>query len=113
MSTGLRRSNVKVLLLLGLDGAGTTSILYQLVLGKFLSHLPTLGSNNETFVFEDIIVDAVDVGGLDKMRMLWDRYVPKADGIFFVVDSSDEARYVASWFFALHPVVCVYLAFCH
>jgi GTPase SAR1 family protein len=92
MSTALGRPNGKVLLLLGLDGSGSTSVLYQLVLGKFLSHLPTLGANREEVTLDGVRITCFDVGGLANMRQLWDRYLPEADGIAFVVDSSDEGR---------------------
>lgn len=33
-----------------------------------------------------------DLGGQTELRSLWTRYYPEAHGIFFVVDSTDEAR---------------------
>ena len=42
------------LLLLGLDAAGKTTILYKLKLGEVISSVPTIGFNVETVEYKNI-----------------------------------------------------------
>jgi GTP-binding protein SAR1 len=37
-------------------------------------------------------VCAIDVGGHEVVRYLWDEYFPQTDAILFLVDSTDESR---------------------
>lgn len=83
----------RVVLFLGLDGSGSTTMLYQLLLGRQLQTIPTLGNNHETIVADDIELDCWDIGGLDKMRHLWVQYSLEADGVVFIVDSTDPGRF--------------------
>lgn len=83
----------RVVLFLGLDGSGTTTMLYQLLLGRHLQTIPTLGNNHETITADGMELDCWDIGGLEKMRHLWVQYSQEADGIVFVVDSSDPGRF--------------------
>lgn len=83
----------RVVLFLGLDGGGSTTMLYQLLLGRHLQTIPTLGNNHETVTAEGMELDCWDIGGLEKMRHLWVKYSIEADGIIFVVDSTDTGRF--------------------
>ena len=80
------------ILLLGLDAAGKTTILYQLKLGETVSTIPTIGFNVETVERKNINFTMWDVGGQDNIRLLWRHYYANAQGLIFVVDSSDEER---------------------
>lgn len=91
-STSFRDTRSRGVLLLGLDGAGATTILYQLVLGKRLETIPTLGVNNETIHADGVDLECWDIGGLDKMRPLWRQYSREADAVIFVVDAADADR---------------------
>lgn len=51
------------ILLLGLDGAGKTTILYKLKLGEVVSSVPTIGFNVETIQYKKIKFNVWDVGG--------------------------------------------------
>lgn len=93
VSTGqFRDTGSRGVLVLGLDGAGATTILYQLVLGKRLETIPTLGVNHETIHSDGLELECWDIGGLDKMRPLWRQYSRDADAVIFVVDASDNER---------------------
>mmetsp|Transcript_6581 Transcript_6581/g.19939 ORF Transcript_6581/g.19939 Transcript_6581/m.19939 type:complete len:190 (+) Transcript_6581:269-838(+) len=85
-------SNQKSLLMLGLDGSGSTTILYRLVLNKCIDTIPTLGFNQESLSYEGLEYDVWDIGGLDKVRPLWRQYSREADGFIFVVDAADKSR---------------------
>eukprot|EP00268_Persea_americana_P023425 TRINITY_DN2302_c0_g2_i2.p1 TRINITY_DN2302_c0_g2~~TRINITY_DN2302_c0_g2_i2.p1 ORF type:complete len:175 (-),score=35.97 TRINITY_DN2302_c0_g2_i2:557-1081(-) len=59
--------------MLGLDAAGKTTILYKLHIGEVLSTVPT-------------------IGGQEKLRPLWTHYFKNTDGLIYVVDSLDRER---------------------
>mmetsp|Transcript_38359 Transcript_38359/g.68600 ORF Transcript_38359/g.68600 Transcript_38359/m.68600 type:complete len:184 (-) Transcript_38359:190-741(-) len=80
------------ILMLGLDAAGKTTILYRLKLAEVVSTIPTVGFNVETVEYKNINFAVWDVGGQDKIRRLWRHYYQGTDGLIFVVDSSDRDR---------------------
>ena len=80
------------ILLLGLDAAGKSTILYKLKLGEVQNHTPTLGFNVESIVFKNIKFNMWDVGGQDILRPMWRHYYANSDAIIFVVDSQDRSR---------------------
>merc|ERR1719345_218965 len=83
------------IIMLGLDAAGKTTILYKLQLGEVVTSIPTIGFNVEHVRFEGkTIVDftAWDVGGRDKIRPLWRHYYQYGNCAAFVVDSNDRDR---------------------
>ena len=80
------------ILMVGLDNAGKTTILYQLKMGETVKTIPTIGFNVETLDYQGINITVWDVGGQDKIRILWKHYYHHTDGIIFVVDSNDRDR---------------------
>ena len=80
------------ILMLGLDAAGKTTIVYKMKLGEVLNSIPTIGFNVETVEFKNIKFNVWDVGGQDKIRVLWRHYYPGTQGLIFVVDSADKDR---------------------
>jgi small GTP-binding protein len=80
------------IVILGLDGAGKTTILYSLKLGEVISTIPTIGFNVEELSYKTIKFMVWDVGGQEKLRNLWTHYFEKAKGLIYVVDSSDSER---------------------
>uniref|UniRef100_A0A7S3LDE2 ADP-ribosylation factor n=1 Tax=Amphora coffeiformis TaxID=265554 RepID=A0A7S3LDE2_9STRA len=81
------------LLMLGLDAAGKTTVVYKLKLGENVTTIPTIGFNVETVEYRNISFTVWDVGGQDKIRSLWKHYYQGTDGLVFVVDSSDTSRF--------------------
>jgi len=79
-------------LMLGLDAAGKTTILYKLKLGQGVSTIPTVGFNVETVTFKKVKFNVWDVGGQDKIRPLWRHYYAGTQALIFVVDSNDRDR---------------------
>ncbi|XP_054438331.1 ADP-ribosylation factor-like protein 4A [Pteronotus mesoamericanus] len=81
------------IVILGLDCAGKTTVLYRLRFNKFVSTIPTKGFNTKkikvtlgisktvTFHFWDV--------GQEELRPLWKSYTRWTDGIVFDVDSVD------------------------
>merc|ERR1712084_146782 len=80
------------ILMVGLDAAGKTTILYKLKLGEIVTTIPTIGFNVETVEYKNISFTVWDVGGQDKIRPLWRHYYQGTQGLIFVVDSNDRDR---------------------
>ncbi|KAL5167915.1 Protein EXPORTIN 1A [Glycine soja] len=78
--------------MLGLDAAGKTTILYKLHIGEVLSTVPTIGFNVEKVQYKNVIFTVWDVGGQEKLRPLWRHYFNNTDGLIYVVDSLDRER---------------------
>ncbi|ORC85452.1 ADP-ribosylation factor [Trypanosoma theileri] len=88
------------LLILGLNNAGKTSILYHLQLGHAISTQPTLGGNTEQLVIthgsnnnNTIQVNCWDLGGQEQLRDSWRLYYDHTDAVIFVVDAADPVRF--------------------
>ena len=102
------------IIMVGLDAAGKTTILYKLKLGEIVTTIPTIGKlwfdnlilklksrrissirlgfNVETVEYKNISFTVWDVGGQDKIRPLWRHYFQNTQGLIFVVDSNDRER---------------------
>ncbi len=76
--------------MVGLDLSGKTSILYKLKLGENITTIPTIGFNVETVEFKNNEYTIWDIGGQEKIRVLWRHYINKNDnepfGVCFVID---------------------------
>ena len=83
--------------MVGLDSAGKSTVLYRLKFDQYVNTVPTIGFNCErvrgsigrsrglTFLIWD-------VGGQEKVRPLWKSYTRATDAVIFVVDSTDFER---------------------
>jgi len=80
------------ILMVGLDAAGKTTVLYKLKLGEIVTTIPTIGFNVETVQYKNINFTVWDVGGQDKIRPLWRHYYQNTQGVIYVVDSNDRER---------------------
>lgn len=56
------------ILMLGLDSAGKTTILYRLQIGEVVSTIPTIGFNVETVTYKNIKFQVWDLGGQTSIR---------------------------------------------
>ena len=81
------------IILLGLDAAGKTTMLYKLKLNETVTTIPTIAFNLETVQpVPGLTMTVWDVGGQEKLRVLWRYYYQGTDGIIWIVDSNDPAR---------------------
>ena len=85
------RRDVRILLL-GLDAAGKTTILYKLKMNETVNTIPTIGFNMETLQYKNVEFQCWDIGGQDKLRTLWRHYYDGSHAVIFVVDSADRDR---------------------
>ncbi|XP_053401929.1 uncharacterized protein LOC128546128 [Mercenaria mercenaria] len=81
------------ILMLGLDAAGKTTVLYKLKLNETVSTIPTIGFNVETVApVKGLSFTVWDVGGQEVIRPLCRHYYPKLDGLIYAIDSADRER---------------------
>ena len=82
------------ILILGLDNAGKTTILYRLQneSDEAVQTIPTIGFNVETLQYKNLEFNCWDIGGQFKLRNLWAHYYDNTDALIFVVDSNDADR---------------------
>ena len=86
------QKDVKILMV-GLDAAGKTTVLYQLRLGEQVTAIPTIGFNVEEVTYKNITFNIWDIGGQKKLRSLWQHYYTDTnDALIYVVDCSDIDR---------------------
>jgi small GTP-binding protein len=83
----------KRILMLGLDAAGKTTVLFQLKIGEVLNTVPTIGFNVEEVEYKNIRFTVYDVGGQERLRPLWRHYFHGSDALIYIIDSSDIDRY--------------------
>ena len=80
------------ILMIGLDGAGKTTIMYKMKMNETVRTIPTIGFNLETLEYKGLKMTMWDIGGQDKIRDLWKHYYEGSDAIIYVVDSNDRER---------------------
>jgi ADP-ribosylation factor protein 6 len=79
-------------LMLGLDGAGKTTILYKMKLKQDIATVPTVGFNVERIEYKKLRFNVWDVGGQNRIRPLWRHYYAGTQALIFVVDTNDKDR---------------------
>ena len=96
-----RREKEMRLLMLGLDCAGKTTVLYRLIEEPIDDIPPTVGFNIRTLAEYVPLGEAdkgkyrlniYDVGGQRSIRSFWRNYLEQTDGLIWVVDSADVFR---------------------
>ena len=63
--SGLFGSKERRILILGLDGAGKTTILYRLQVAEVVTTIPTIGFNVETVQYKNLKFQVWDLGNED------------------------------------------------
>lgn len=65
---GLLGAREMRILILGLDGAGKTTILYKLQVGEVVTTIPTIGFNVEQVTYKNLKFQVWDLGGQTSIR---------------------------------------------
>ena len=89
------RNNFKIIIL-GIQEAGKTTILYRLSLGQLVKTTPTIGSNVEELIYNNVKFQAWDLGGQESTRTVWDVYYMNTDAVVYVIDSHDDENFEIS-----------------
>lgn len=71
------------LIIVGIQNAGKTTILYRMALGELVVTNPTIGANVEEISHENVKFQAFDLGGQESMRSVWDAYYAGVDVNFY------------------------------
>ncbi|XP_060945924.1 putative ADP-ribosylation factor-like protein 5C [Limanda limanda] len=79
-------------IIVGLDNAGKTTILYQFLTKEAVHTSPTIGSNVEEIIVRKTHFLVWDIGGQDSLRASWNSYFGKTEIVIVVVDSTDRER---------------------
>ncbi|KAB7499014.1 ADP-ribosylation factor [Armadillidium nasatum] len=82
------------ILMVGLDKAGKTTILYYLKNGEIPTTIPTLGYNDEIISYKNRNFNVFDIGGLESIRALWKHYIfdKNFKALIYVIDCSEPSR---------------------
>ncbi|XP_020488287.2 putative ADP-ribosylation factor-like protein 5C [Labrus bergylta] len=80
----------------GLDNAGKTTILYQFLTKEAVHTSPTIGSNVEEIIVSNTHFLVWDIGGQDSLRASWYSYYFNTEIVILVVDSTDRERLTAT-----------------
>ena len=106
------------ILMVGLDAAGKTTILYKLKLGEQVTAIPTIGFNVEEVNYKNLNFTMWDVGGQKILRNMWRHYYNNTNAVIFVVDSCDRERITSEAKEELHHLMnqeelkdCVFLIY--
>ncbi|XP_054849247.1 putative ADP-ribosylation factor-like protein 5C isoform X1 [Eublepharis macularius] len=79
-------------IIIGLDNAGKTTILYQFLMNEVVHTSPTIGSNVEEIVLRKTHFLMWDIGGQESLRSTWNTYYSNTEFIILVIDSTDRER---------------------
>ncbi|KAH0502802.1 ADP-ribosylation factor-like protein 5A [Microtus ochrogaster] len=79
-------------IIVGLDNAGKTTILYQFSMNEVVHTSPTIGSNVEEIVVNNTRFLMWDIGGQESLRSSWNTYYTNTEFVIVVVDSTDRER---------------------
>ncbi|NXV42711.1 ARL11 protein, partial [Uria aalge] len=92
ISKGWRKRDARVVML-GLDFAGKSTLLYKLKSGRAVETCPTVGFNVESLQTPcGLSFTLWDVGGQGSLRASWPDYLEDTSTLVFVFDSTDTAR---------------------
>ncbi|NXG75379.1 ARL11 protein, partial [Baryphthengus martii] len=92
ISKGQHKRDARVVML-GLDFAGKSTLLYKLKSGQAVETCPTVGFNVESLQTPcHVSFTLWDVGGQDSLRASWPDYLEDTNTLIFVLDSTDTAR---------------------
>lgn len=89
---GLYRKRATILLL-GLDNAGKTTLLYLLKDGTMGTYVPTTRPQIKEVSIGGLLLKTWDLGGHLNIRNMWTDYYSRTNAVVFMVDSADKNRF--------------------
>jgi len=91
LSIFMSKEDFKIVIV-GLDNAGKTTIVYKLLTNEAVVTTPTIGSNVEEITYKNIKMVMWDIGGQESLRTSWVTYYTNAKALIMVIDSTDVER---------------------
>ena len=77
--------------LIGLGGAGKTTLMHRMMGDSLSNIIPTMGFNVETFIYDEVEFNCWDLEGHgERIRDLWVHYYKDTRCILYVIDSNDK-----------------------
>lgn len=92
-------------MMVGLENAGKTSILYKMKLGETMRTSPTIGFNVESINHQNLTITVWDMGGRQQLHSLWMTYLPHTDALVYVVDCTDTDERLSQSSELLHRLI--------
>ena len=80
------------ILMVELDAAGQTTILYKPKLVKMVTTITTIGRKVETVEYKNLCFATRSTGGQDKIQPRWRQHYWRVYGLVYAVDSNDRDR---------------------
>ena len=80
------------IIIVGMNNAGKTTILYKLSLDEVVVTEPTVGSNVEEVQHKNLKLQVWDLGGQENLRAAWDAYYRDTHAVIYVIDSADDSQ---------------------
>uniref|UniRef100_A0A7E4ZXY5 ADP-ribosylation factor-like protein 6 n=1 Tax=Panagrellus redivivus TaxID=6233 RepID=A0A7E4ZXY5_PANRE len=98
LASSLLESSSHDIVLLGLNSAGKTTVLYRLKRQKMVLPAPTVGFNCEKIRVTQgpargHTFSLWDISGQESYRSSWPTYLKNATALVFVIDASDSCRF--------------------
>jgi len=90
-SSLFKKTEVKILML-GLDGAGKSTMLYKLNMGEITTTIPIIGFNVTQIKVDNLHLTAWSLSSRDRIRSLWKHYFEEVQAVIYVIDSNDRDR---------------------
>lgn len=85
-------------IIVGLDNAGKTTILYQFLTNEVVHTCSTIGSNVEEIVFQRTHFLMWDLGGQEALRSTWETYYSNAEIVLTGIGCRPPGRScIRSW----------------
>jgi small GTP-binding protein len=94
LSLSRKKKHVHILVV-GINSAGKTSLVYRLKFGQEILTVPTVGYQVEPVKLQStdrLVFDMIDIGGASPIRSLWKQFFHKCDAIIYVVDAANRTR---------------------
>lgn len=80
------------ILVLGVDNAGKTTFLANVLHEPVSCVVPTIGYRNVRYKYKRAHITLVDLGGGQSIRSIWPNYYAEAHGAIFILDASNNER---------------------